>query len=79
MPVTITTSTPSSVASSATLMDEARRTAKLILRNDQPSVRSAKQIVLDMIGRTLDDQLYRECLAAYTLMADNPASPWRCC
>ena len=55
-----------------TLMEEARKTAKFILRNDQPSVRSAKQMVLDMIGRNLDDQLYRECLAAYTLMADNP-------
>ena len=60
-----------------TLMEEARKTAKFILRNDQPSVRSAKQMVLEMIGRTLDDQLYRECLAAYTLMADNPAVPER--
>ena len=58
-------------------MDEARKTAKFILRNDQPSVRSAKQMVLEMIGRNLDDQLYRECLAAYTLMADNPAVPER--
>ena len=48
--------------------------ARLTLRNDQPSVRSAKQMVLDMVGRNLDDQLYRECLAAYTLMADNPGS-----
>jgi len=60
-----------------TLMDVARKTAKFILRNDQPSVRSAKQMVLEMIGRNLDDQLYRECLAAYTLMADNPAVPER--
>lgn len=28
-----------------------------------------------MIGRGLDDQLYRECIAAYTLMANNPAVP----
>ena len=40
-------------------------------------MRSAKQMVLKMIGRSLDDQLYRECLAAYTLMADNPSVPER--
>ncbi len=57
------------------LMAEARRTASFILRNDQASVRSAKQVILDMIGRDLDDQLYRECIAAYTLMADNPTVP----
>ena len=38
-------------------------------------MRSAKQVILDMIGRGLDDQLFRECLAAYTLMADNPTVP----
>lgn len=58
-----------------TLMDEARRVARTILRNDQAAVRSAKQVILDMIGRNLDDQLYRECMAAYTLMANNPAVP----
>ena len=40
-------------------------------------MRSAKQVVLDLIGRNLDDHLYRECLAAYTLMADNPSVPQR--
>ncbi len=59
------------------LMQAARQTALSILRNDQASVRSAKQVILDMIGRGLDDQLYRECIAAYTLMADNPAVPER--
>jgi enoyl-CoA hydratase/carnithine racemase len=57
------------------LMEEAERTAQFILRNDQAAVRSAKRTVLDMIGRTLDDQLYRECIAGYTLMADNPTVP----
>lgn len=57
------------------LMAAAEETARSILRNDQAAVRSAKQMVLEMIGRSLDDQLYRECLAAYTLMADNPAVP----
>ncbi|HVO15031.1 MAG TPA: enoyl-CoA hydratase/isomerase family protein [Alphaproteobacteria bacterium] len=54
------------------LLVEAELTARHILRNDQAAVRSAKRTVLDMIGRGLDDQLYRECLAGYTLMADNP-------
>lgn len=54
------------------LMDAAEQTARSILRNDQRSVRSAKRTVLDMIGRSLDDQLFRECLAGYTLMADGP-------
>jgi enoyl-CoA hydratase/carnithine racemase len=54
------------------LMETAERTAGFILRNDQMAVRSAKRTVLDMIGRDLDDQLYRECLAGYTLMADGP-------
>jgi enoyl-CoA hydratase/carnithine racemase len=59
----------------ASLMEEARNMARSILRNDQASVRSAKQVILDMLGRDLDDQLYRECIAAYTLMADNPTVP----
>ena len=54
------------------LLEEAERTAHFILRNDQASVRSAKRTVFEMIGRSLDDQLYRECLAGYTLMADGP-------
>ena len=54
------------------LMAAAEAMAKTILRNDQASVRSAKQVTLDMIGRPLDDQLYKEAYAAYTLMASNP-------
>ena len=57
------------------LMAAAEAMAKTILRNDQASVRSAKQVTLDMIGRTLDDQLYKEAYAAYTLMASNPTVP----
>ena len=57
------------------LMNEAYKTAEYILRNDQTAVRSAKKMVFDMIGRDLDDQLYRECMAAYTLLASNSAVP----
>lgn len=57
------------------LMEAALETAASILRNDQAAVRSAKRMILEMTGRGLDDQLYRECMAAYTLMANNPAVP----
>src|SRR5262245_3772362 len=35
------------------LMAAAKRTAQTILRNDQAAVRSAKQVILDLIGRSL--------------------------
>lgn len=57
------------------LMETCEAVAQSILRNDQASVRSAKRVVLDMIGRPLDDQLYKEAYAAYTLMASNPTVP----
>lgn len=57
------------------LMEAAKQTARTILRNDQAAIRSAKQVILDLIGRNLDDQLYKEAIAAYTLMANNPTVP----
>src|SRR3954469_4205292 len=47
------------------LMEEAERTAAHILRNSQRAVRSAKETILDVIGRPLDDQLRVEALNAY--------------
>jgi enoyl-CoA hydratase/carnithine racemase len=47
------------------LMEEAERTAASILRNSQRAVRSAKETILDVIGRPLDDQLRIEALNAY--------------
>src|SRR5437762_4476147 len=47
------------------LMDEAERTAHQILRNSQIAVRSAKETILDVIGRPLDDALRLEALNAY--------------
>jgi len=52
------------------LMAEAETVARQILRNDQQAVRSAKETILDMIGRPLDDQLRLEALNAYACMAD---------
>jgi enoyl-CoA hydratase/carnithine racemase len=47
------------------LMEEAEHVARTILRNSQIAVRSAKETILDVIGRPLDDQLKTEALNAY--------------
>jgi enoyl-CoA hydratase/carnithine racemase len=47
------------------LMAEAEKTAQQILRNSQSAVRSAKETILDVIGRPLDDQLKIEALNGY--------------
>jgi enoyl-CoA hydratase/carnithine racemase len=47
------------------LMEEAELVARQILRNSQTAVRSAKETILDVIGRPLDDQLRTEALNAY--------------
>jgi enoyl-CoA hydratase/carnithine racemase len=48
------------------LMEEAELTARQILRNSQHAVRSAKETILDVIGRPLDDQLRIEAINGYT-------------
>lgn len=48
------------------LLDEAEKVARQILRNDQLAVRSAKETILDVIGRPLDDQLRIEALNGYS-------------
>ena len=47
------------------LMEEAELTARQIMRNSQVAVRSAKETILDVIGRPLDDQLRIEALNGY--------------
>jgi enoyl-CoA hydratase/carnithine racemase len=47
------------------LIPEAEKVARQILRNSQIAVRSAKETILDVIGRPLDDQLRIEALNAY--------------
>lgn len=51
------------------LMARAELIAKQILRNDQIGVRSAKETILDVIGRDLDDQLRMEAINGYSLVA----------
>jgi enoyl-CoA hydratase/carnithine racemase len=48
------------------LMAEAEKTAQQILRNSQRAVRSAKETILDVIGRPLDDQLKLEAINGYS-------------
>src|SRR4051812_29185510 len=48
------------------LMDEAEAVAGQILRNSQTAVRSAKETILDVIGKELDAQLRTEAWNAYT-------------
>lgn len=58
------------------LMDAAEATVATILRNDQAALESAKETLLEVIGRPLDDQLAIEALYGYTLMG-NPTIPGR--
>jgi enoyl-CoA hydratase/carnithine racemase len=44
-----------------------------ILRNDRQAVESAKETILEVIGRPLDDQLKLEALLGYAICGDNPA------
>jgi enoyl-CoA hydratase/carnithine racemase len=48
------------------LLEEAELIARQILRNSQRAVRSAKQTILDVVGRPLDDQLRTEAWNSYT-------------
>lgn len=59
----------SSVVAHEQLMEEAQRWARKLLRNDQAALHSAKETVLEMVGRNLDDQLRLEALYGYSCMA----------
>ena len=48
------------------LLEEAETTAQHILRNSQRAVRSAKETIMDVVGRPLDDQLRIEALNGYS-------------
>jgi enoyl-CoA hydratase/carnithine racemase len=48
------------------LLEEAELVARQILRNSQAAVRSAKETILDVVGRPLDEQLRHEAWQAYT-------------
>jgi enoyl-CoA hydratase len=52
------------------LMPTAEEIAATILRNPRTAVESAKQTILEVVGRPLDDQLRLECLYGYSTMGD---------
>ena len=52
------------------LMTTAEDVARKILRNPRVAVESAKETILEVVGRPLDDQLRLECLYGYSTMDD---------
>lgn len=52
------------------LMITAQHYAKMIMGNSQSAIRSAKETILDTIGRTLDDALHIETFNAYSNLGD---------
>jgi enoyl-CoA hydratase/carnithine racemase len=55
------------------LMDETELVARQILRNSQRAVRSAKETILEVIGKPLDDQLRIEGWNSYTCVDSDEA------
>ena len=58
------------VVPAADLIATAERYASLIMRNSQRAIRSAKETILDVVGRTLDDALRMETINAYSNLGD---------
>jgi enoyl-CoA hydratase/carnithine racemase len=56
------------------LMAAAEEIAVKILRNDQWAVRSAKETILDVVGRRLDDQLAHEAFLGYSGASNPPVA-----
>jgi enoyl-CoA hydratase/carnithine racemase len=56
------------------LLTEAETVARQILRNSQHAVRSAKETILDMMGRSLDDQLRVEALNGYAAVIEDESA-----
>lgn len=54
----------------AELMPTVEDMAAKILRNPRVAVESAKETILEVVGRRLDDQLQIEALLGYAIMAD---------
>jgi enoyl-CoA hydratase/carnithine racemase len=52
------------------LMATAERYASTILANSQRAIQSAKETILDVIGRTIDDALRLETINAYSCLGD---------
>ncbi len=64
----------SKVVAQHQLMEAAEEMAATILRNDPWAIRSAKETVMNVIGRPLDDQLAYETMTGYSGLS-NPRVP----
>jgi enoyl-CoA hydratase len=42
----------------------------MILKNNQRAIRSAKETIMDVVGRTIDDALRVETLNSYSCLGD---------
>ncbi len=60
----------SKVVSQEELLPAAEAYAKMILNNGQQAVRSAKETILEVIGRSLDDALRLETIYGYSSVGD---------
>lgn len=58
------------VVSHERLLEAAEEYAGLILKNSQQAIRSAKETIQEVIGRTLDDALRIETIYGYSSMGD---------
>ncbi|MDL2270129.1 enoyl-CoA hydratase/isomerase family protein [Desulfosarcina sp. OttesenSCG-928-A07] len=52
------------------LLETAEETARMIRRNSQNAVRSAKETIFELVGRPLDDALRLETLYGYSSLGD---------
>jgi len=52
------------------LLQASEEYATMILGNSQQAVRSAKETILDVVGRPLDDALRLETINAYSSLGD---------
>ena len=52
------------------LLAAAEDYARMILKNSQPAIRSAKETIFDIIGRPLDDALRLETINGYSSLGD---------
>ena len=60
----------SRVVAPGELLSEAEAIAHRMLRNSQVALQSAKETILDVIGRRLDDQLRIEALNGWAIVRD---------
>jgi enoyl-CoA hydratase len=53
------------------LLEAAEDYARMMLKNSQQAIRSAKETILEVLGRTLDDALRIEAINGYSIVGDS--------